>query len=48
MHFKRKKTKRCVRCTICTKHRWKGNSASKKRISDLRNKEKADEQQSNT
>ena len=24
-NFKRAKTKRRVRCTICTSHRWKGN-----------------------
>jgi hypothetical protein len=37
MHFKRKKSKRVVKCTMCTKLRWMGNSKSKKRISDLRN-----------
>lgn len=25
-NHKRKKTKRCVRCTLCTTHRWSGNS----------------------
>jgi len=25
-HFKRKKSKRQVRCTMCTKFRWRGNS----------------------
>lgn len=25
-HHKRKKCKRQVRCTMCTQHRWKGNS----------------------
>ena len=37
MNFKRKKTKRRVRCTLCTQFRWMGNSKSKKRISDLKN-----------
>lgn len=40
MHFKRKKTKRCVRCTMCTSYRWLGNNTGKKRISDLRNDDK--------
>ena len=25
-NFKRKKSKRSVRCTMCTQHRWLGNS----------------------
>lgn len=25
MHYKRKKTRRNVRCTLCTPHRWRGN-----------------------
>lgn len=25
MKWKRKKSKRSVRCTLCTKHRWLGN-----------------------
>ena len=25
MNFKRKKTRRNIRCSICTPHRWKGN-----------------------
>jgi hypothetical protein len=37
MHYKRKKSKRNVRCTLCTQLRWRGNSKAKKRISDLRN-----------
>ena len=27
--FKRKKTKRKVRCTMCTPHRWRGNNAGR-------------------
>lgn len=36
MHFRRKKTKRSVRCTMCTKYRWMGNTAEKRRVSDRR------------
>ncbi len=25
-HFKRKHSRRQVRCTMCTPHRWKGNA----------------------
>lgn len=35
-NFKRRKSKRQVRCTICTKYRWLGNARSKKRVRDLR------------
>lgn len=35
-HYKRKKSKRQVRCTICTKYRWMGNKKEKKRFSELR------------
>ena len=28
-HCKRKKSKRSVRCTMCTQDRWKGNSAGR-------------------
>jgi hypothetical protein len=24
-HFKRRKSRRRVRCTLCTPHRWRGN-----------------------
>lgn len=44
MHFKRKKTKRCVRCTLCSQFKWLGNSKGKKRISDLKNDDKAKDQ----
>jgi len=26
MNFKRKRTKRRVKCTLCTKYRWLGNN----------------------
>lgn len=29
-NFKRQKTKRRVRCTLCTKHRWMGNNKGRK------------------
>jgi hypothetical protein len=44
MHYKRKKSKRNVRCTMCTQLRWMGNSKSRKRISDLKNDDKVKEQ----
>jgi hypothetical protein len=28
-NFKRKRTKRSVRCTMCTRDRWKGNNAGR-------------------
>ena len=31
MNFKRKKSRRSVRCTICTKYRWRGNGNGKER-----------------
>lgn len=36
MKFKRKKSKRSVKCTMCTKYRWLGNAASRQRISTRR------------
>lgn len=41
-NFKRKKTKRNVRCTMCTYYRWLGNNKGRKRISDLKLLDKAD------
>jgi hypothetical protein len=29
MNHKRKKSKRNVKCTLCTPHRWKGNSSER-------------------
>jgi hypothetical protein len=29
MHYKRPKTKRRVRCTLCTPHRWQGNNKNR-------------------
>jgi hypothetical protein len=28
-NFKRKKSKRIVRCTLCTPHRWQGNGRNR-------------------
>jgi hypothetical protein len=39
MNFKRKKSKRSVRCTLCTTYRWRGNSKGRKPIRDLRQQE---------
>lgn len=36
MNHKRKKSKRQVRCTLCTEHRWKGNTKDRIRFSDRR------------
>ena len=30
-HFKRRKSKRRVRCTMCTKYRWMGNTKGRHR-----------------
>lgn len=29
MNFKRKHSRRSVRCTMCTPHRWRGNHADR-------------------
>ena len=31
MNFKRKKSKRNVRCTLCTADRWKGNAKDRRK-----------------
>jgi len=31
-HFKRQKTKRRVRCTFCTPHKWMGNNKGRKPV----------------
>lgn len=36
MNHKRKRSKRQVRCTICTKYSWRGNSKGRRPIRDLR------------
>lgn len=43
MNYKRKKSRRNVRCTICTTHRWKGNAAGRRSdmmVSDRRDRQK--------
>jgi len=37
MNYKRKKSKRNVRCTICTELRWRGNNNGRRRHSDSKN-----------
>lgn len=39
-NYKRKKSKRSCRCTLCTKFAWMGNSKHRKHISDIRNDDK--------
>ena len=38
-NFKRKKTKKCVRCTLCTPHRWRGNGRERFPHRDKRNQD---------
>jgi hypothetical protein len=33
-NFKRKSTKRRVKCTRCTQHRWMGNNSGRFKIKD--------------
>lgn len=35
-NFKKGKTKRRVKCTLCTKYRWLGNNKGRKRVSELK------------
>lgn len=37
-HRKRKKSKRNVRCTICTTYRWRGNGKDRFKIKDRKQK----------
>lgn len=45
MHFKRKKCKRQVRCTLCTPNRWKGNTKGRFKAKEkaVRDREPADD-----
>lgn len=36
---KRKKPKRNVRCTMCTKYRWLGNNKGRRKLRDLPHKD---------
>lgn len=36
MNFKRRKSRRSVRCTLCTKHRWLGNHKDRTKAKDRR------------
>jgi hypothetical protein len=42
MKHKRKKSKRSVRCTMCTTYRWMGNAKGRFPIRDVRNKARED------
>jgi hypothetical protein len=42
-NHKRRKSRRRVRCTLCTKYRWMGNKKDRKRIRDLRKEEPKEE-----
>jgi len=39
MNFKRRATKRRVRCTHCTKHRWLGNNKGRRPAKETSAKE---------
>ena len=41
-NFKRKKTKRNVRCTICTSYRWMGNKLDKQKPKYRRTRKNVD------
>lgn len=37
-NHKRKKSKRSVKCTLCTKHRWFGNAAERSKAKEAEHK----------
>lgn len=41
-NFKRKRSKRVVKCTMCTKWRWLGNHKGRKPIRDRRQRQSND------
>lgn len=41
MKFKRKKTRRQVRCTLCTPYRWMGNREERRPVRDRRARQSA-------
>jgi hypothetical protein len=41
MHFKRRKSRRSVRCTLCTPHRWHGNAKDRFKAKDEAERERA-------
>ena len=43
-NFKRSKTKRNVRCTLCTPYRWMGNGRDRFKVKTIRAKDIADRQ----
>jgi hypothetical protein len=34
-NFKRRKSKRVVRCTLCTQYRWMGNTKQRRKAKEL-------------
>ncbi len=42
-NFKRKKSKRSVRCTLCTPLRWLGNKSDRRKASEQRKDQSARE-----
>lgn len=43
MNFKRKNSKRKIRCSLCTQHRWLGNSQQRHNHQTLRQLQQAKE-----
>lgn len=41
MNFKRRKSKRSIRCSICTPHRWKGNGKDRFKAKDAQKQKEA-------
>jgi hypothetical protein len=42
--FKRKKSKRTVKCTLCTKHRWLGNNKGRTKDKEADHKKRSDKE----
>jgi hypothetical protein len=42
-NFKRKKSKRSIRCGMCTQYRWRGNDSERFRFRDVKMKSRAKE-----
>lgn len=39
-NFKRKKSRRIIRCTLCTPYRWMGNTKERIKFRDRRERER--------
>ncbi len=44
MKYKRKKSKRSVKCTLCTKFRWLGNSKQRLSKQEMQNSDRQKEE----